>query len=305
MLDLHFSRNEPKLFAVAASTGIICLFIIELLHTEPIRHLKTIELADPSILVLSLAWCPSKEDASVIAASLSDGRIVTLDYESPRSSMNLGVSHSLEVWTLAWSAISDVPESLQLYSGGDDSAICRHYLKSNQLHLVESSADTELAEYCPLSRDSKIHMAGVTAILPLCDLDEEKPELLLTGSYDEYVRVLTSGTSTDRRKFQCLAEKRLYGGVWRLVLMEKVVEEDKVIFVVLASCMHAGARILEVRRLQGEEWTIEVVARFEEHESMNYASDARLNTHGCTKSFTVVSTSFYDKKLCVWKYKGP
>ena len=44
-------------------------------------------------------------------------------------------------------------------------------------------------------------------------------------------------------------------------------------------------------------WTFEVLARFEEHRSMNYGSDV-LPTNGKLKS--IVSTSFYDKRLCLW-----
>ena len=66
--------------------------------------------------------------------------------------------------------------------------------------------------------------------------------------------------------------------------------------------MHAGARILEVRRTEGGKWLINVLAKFVEHESMNYASDGCcIYVGGRVEGFTVVSTSFYDKKLCVWK----
>ena len=69
--------------------------------------------------------------------------------------------------------------------------------------------------------------------------------------------------------------------------------------------MHAGVKLLEVRRGIGEynaRWSITVLARFVEHESMNYASDGHcVYSGGRVKRFTVVSTSFYDKKLCLWE----
>lgn len=76
------------------------------------------------------------------------------------------------------------------------------------------------------------------------------------------------------------------------------------VFRVLASCMHAGAKILEVRRREGRKWQINVLAKFVEHESMNYASDGRprYGERGIEGS-TVVSTSFYDKRICVWETK--
>lgn len=63
--------------------------------------------------------------------------------------------------------------------------------------------------------------------------------------------------------------------------------------------MHAGTRV--VRLCKGENggrWEFDVVASFEEHESMNYGSDAQPRD-GAVK--TIVSTSFYDKKLCLWR----
>lgn len=304
MLDLHFSPNEPDLFAVAASTGAICLFVVKKTDPEPIRHVKTIELADASILVLALAWTPPLVNAPVIAASLSNGRIVTFDYKSPQSSMRTFTSHSLEAWTVAWSTKASRRESVQLYTGGDDSAICRHDLKSNQLSDGEST-DTGQADRRQASLDTKIHMAGVTAIVPLSPCDEEKTDFLLTGSYDEYVRVLAIDTSPNSTRFRVLAEKRLHGGVWRLMDIACSTEDPggDVIFTIVASCMHAGARILIIRRSKGGKWTIEVGARFEEHESMNYASDARFDSDGYSPTCTVVSTSFYDRKLCVWNFR--
>jgi hypothetical protein len=82
----------------------------------------------------------------------------------------------------------------------------------------------------------------------------------------------------------------------------------EVIFMVLASCMHAGVRVLRVARDGDEKWSIKVLAKFEEHESMNYASDVgpRLNAAGGEENnaITCVSTSFYDRKLCIWRYEG-
>ena len=68
--------------------------------------------------------------------------------------------------------------------------------------------------------------------------------------------------------------------------------------------MHAGAKILEIRRLQNGDWIIDILAKFVEHKSMNYASAGRPRKppRGTLGSFVIVSTSFYDKKLCVWEY---
>lgn len=166
------------------------------------------------------------------------------------------------------------------------------------------------------------HEAGVTAILPLPLGTEPGKDILLTGSYDDIVRVFAvhdyrPGQNSDPK---VLAEMNLGGGVWRLKFLDK--ESEKVgggmrSFRVLASCMHAGARILEIRGSKDTEWTIEVLARFEEHKSMNYGSDVQPlekkewrgiqqeAEHGdaeSAKEKVIVSTSFYDRLLCVWKF---
>lgn len=73
---------------------------------------------------------------------------------------------------------------------------------------------------------------------------------------------------------------------------------------ILASCMHAGTRVLRLCKGDGE-WRFEVTARFTEHESMNYGSDVQPLEPDAAEGGrirTVVSTSFYDKRLCVWKF---
>lgn len=164
------------------------------------------------------------------------------------------------------------------------------------------------------------HEAGVTAILPLPLGTEAGKDLLVTGSYDDHVRVFAvhDYRPDQNTRPKALAEKNLGGGVWRLKFLDR--ESEKVegghrVFKVLASCMHAGARILEIEGDKEGEWTIKVLARFEEHESMNYGSDVQpvkrrgwrglqkeeLEEDRKVKARNVVSTSFYDRRLCVWK----
>ena len=69
--------------------------------------------------------------------------------------------------------------------------------------------------------------------------------------------------------------------------------------VILASCMHAGARVLRLCKADDEPWTFEILARFEEHKSMNYGTDVQPSA-GLKKS--IISTSFYDKLLCLWEF---
>lgn len=165
-----------------------------------------------------------------------------------------------------------------------------------------------------LNADDKArhHTAGVTSILPLPipllhPLANGEP-LLLTGSYDENLRVYHATRGGD-----VLAEAGLGGGVWRLQLLNSTRTEtaksasqrgEKWTFLVLASCMHGGTRVVRVA-VGGEEAAagIEVLAEFTEHESMNYASDVWRPHDQATGELRVVSSSFYDRRVCVWKVR--
>lgn len=167
------------------------------------------------------------------------------------------------------------------------------------------------------------HEAGVTAILPLPLGTEAGKDILLTGSYDDCVRVFAvhDYRPGENTRPKVVAEKSLGGGVWRLKFLDReseMVGGGKRTFRVLASCMHAGVRILEVDGERDGEWDIKVLARFEEHESMNYGSDVQpvsrrewrgiqkkvIEEDQAVKARNVVSTSFYDRRLCVWKVPG-
>jgi diphthamide biosynthesis protein 7 len=44
-----------------------------------------------------------------------------------------------------------------------------------------------------------------------------------------------------------------------------------------------------------------VLGKFEEHKSMNYGSDSQPGVDGKGRR-TVISTSFYDRLLCLWRF---
>lgn len=79
--------------------------------------------------------------------------------------------------------------------------------------------------------------------------------------------------------------------------------------------MHAGTRIVQViheekkiKDDEDDEWTFHVLAKFEEHESMNYGSDVQPDLkkekdkekEEEKEKKKIVSTSFYDRRLCLW-----
>lgn len=306
ILDLHFSNSAPNILAVATSVGAVCFYScdVEAGSEGSLEHISTVKVADPTVLVLALAWSTCPAWPSTVAVSLSTGQIGIFDYEIPDAPVRLVPAHSLEAWTIAWSTTNASDGSPYLYSGGDDSALSMH--SSNDI-LHMATPDMELSAqigYEPKSRDFKTHGAGVTAILPLMTESERDAETLLTGSYDEFLRVLIPQLHGRRTKI--LVEKRLGGGVWRLRQLgsSQASPTGGGNFLILASCMHAGVKVVEVSRSPEENWSIRILGCFNEHLSMNYASDAQEENHdGASKNRTYVSSSFYDKRLCVWKLK--
>ncbi|KAI4113145.1 MAG: hypothetical protein LQ345_005808 [Seirophora villosa] len=294
ILDLQFTSDERKRFAVASSSGDVHLYSFQCTAHVSVTLEHTITVAPSSdILALSLKFM---WNSNMMAVTLSNGNVAILDTGNVKIRHTLPWAHSLEAWVAAWSPLR---ERLVLYSGGDDSVFHRHDCSNQQ----ESGVPRNHADFM---RDTKLHGAGVTAILPLY-VDQDGKEFIITGSYDEFVRVLQITPGSKRAKL--LLEQRMDGGVWQLRLLNYSQPSDtgsgELCYWILASCMHAGCRVMKIFRPppeKEEDWSLQVVGKFEEHESMNYASDAQQDLQaGDLKDLTFISTSFYDRKLCVWK----
>ncbi|TIA63186.1 WD40 repeat-like protein, partial [Aureobasidium pullulans] len=297
ILDIHFSPHDPTLLAVAGSTGCVQLFNLQSTSSSAsLSPLSTYQYFDPSTLVLSLAWHPTIP--SILGVTTSPGQVYLVDTSLPAAEVEGTakeiLAHELEAWTLSFSS-----SGTSIYSGGDDATLRFSGLPAslNSTNTTASNENDEQEEqqYLPSWQDRRAHNAGVTAILPL----PSEQDILITGSYDDNIRVLYA--PLQGRK-QVLAEENLEGGVWRLKMLRA--EGEKSRYTVLASCMHAGARIVEVKKDEGGEWTIEVLAKFEEHKSMNYGSDVQPGSENGGEQ-TIISTSFYDKLLCLWKSTLP
>ncbi|KAI4727781.1 WD40 repeat-like protein [Aureobasidium sp. EXF-10728] len=280
ILDIHFSPHDPSLLAVAASTGLIQLFRFSA-SSASLEPLSTHHFFSPRILVLSLAWHP--KDANILGLTTSSGGVYTVDISAPATQAKDTATellvHELEAWTVSFS-----PTGKELFSGGDDAT-----LRFSSLPACTNEDEA----FSPLQwQDRRAHQAGVTAILPLAS----ESNITITGSYDDTLRIIH--TPPIGRK-QVLAEQNLEGGVWRLKLLTSTPEKGR--YVVLASCMHAGARVVVITKDEEGEWGVEVLGRFEEHKSMNYGSDVQPGCEGGGEQ-TIVSTSFYDKLLCLWRF---
>ena len=264
-------------------------------------------------------------------------------------------SHSLEAWYATYIiSLIDRPPNMQvvrrILTGGDDAALIAH-----EMPLSSPTSPATLPPPPPSSifTDKRIHTAGVTAILPLPSLRTHLGnivgDLILTGSYDETIRLISISSSPPFPR-KVLASLNLGGGVWRIKLLSDIWRnkpdqpetKNKLEFLVLASCMHAGPQVLRITCLfgpttaaasspavgkseskshsqsakqqqednksEGEqyEWNIERVTKFEDHESMNYASDWTVHYPDSQESqdgkgVVVVSTSFYDARVCIWR----
>jgi hypothetical protein len=200
---------------VATSTGSLEFYNFDSATARLEKH-SSKQVTEPSTLVLDLLWHPSRAD--VIAVTLSDGAVSlcqsSVDDKSgsqpwrPSSTVTTTelATHSLEPWTLAFS-----PDAELLFSGGDDAVLQALKLRPIDTDTNARSEDDEDATAATLLwTDRKSHEAGVTSILPLAN------DLLITGSYDDRIRLL-SAPAVGRRKV--LAELDLGGGVWRLKML--------------------------------------------------------------------------------------
>lgn len=341
VFDLHFHPQNPSIFAIATSTACVALFQISTPSsagegegkqksesTIKITQLWTRSVhEDPSIPALFLAWTPdswlSRENADGFAVTFSDGATTVFGAETPTTQaedkglsaqcdeiIELGsfaAKQMIEVWFVALATYEDESAGKVpfMFTGNDFGSL---HTRRYQSLSSEDEGSEELLPPILLEHDDRArhHTAGVTAILPLpVGLKDDAP-LVLTGSYDEYLRVYHA-----TRRGEVLAETCLGGGVWRLQLLrtERVVEGngETCKFLVLASCMHAGTRVVRVSCAADSAWEMEVLAEFTEHESMNYASDVwkprgGYDLQGETPAeLLCVSSSFYDRRLCTWR----
>ena len=321
MFDLHFHPRDPNLFAITGSSGCVALFRVLVsggaesitpLWTKPVHE-------DSSIPALFLAWTPrgwfTNEQADGFAVTFSDGQTTvfgnnTGNITQAEEITDVGTYHArqmIEVWFVALATYHNTEgQSIPFLFTGDDFGS----LHTRRLDLLSSGSEGNEQDLLPptlLDYDDRArhHTSGTTAILPLpCPLVDDAP-LLLTGSYDEYLRIYHA-----TRRGAVLAELCLGGGVWRLQIL-KTESPDATSsnwrFLVLASCMHGGTRVVKITGDRESGWDIEILAEFTEHESMNYASDVwkgdqKADDIGTKEGeLLCLSSSFYDRRVCLWR----
>ncbi|CAJ2508743.1 Uu.00g137690.m01.CDS01 [Anthostomella pinea] len=328
LLDLHFhpAPDKHEVAAVVSSTGTLSFYRLSPMEpsSDSLKELATHKPLgdDNSVLFLSCAWHPTLHDLLAITTSDHRVHILRVDDSWCAHDTTSGpiITHTLEAWTVAFSpylgdpslvesdADSEGLQVLTVFSGGDDSNL----LSTSCLYRpLRTSGDDEVIEAtCPTAA-TRGHEAGVTAILPLALKLADGSRVVVTGSYDDCLRVYSiypqdGGMMLKQPKM--LAGENLGGGVWRLKLI-RLEDAGKSTSskarqwtaLVLASCMHAGSRVLEVTGDYGEDCQVRVLAHFEEHKSMNYGSDFQPGSELSSLPLRCVSTSFYDRLLCLWE----
>lgn len=337
VFDFQFSPRDPSLFAVALSAALVLIYRIVTCDDDPsvsakIEFIRAVNVhEDASQLTLFLAWIPPGENESEFqtiqdgfAVSFSNGQVSVFYTKPGTKSLAQGASMSevrltgvpVEIWYVAFFLKTLEDQQVPMLFAGDDmSRIC-----GVSLDQIENEQENVSFRDWQITDRGQSHDAGVTAILPL--FGDESSTILLTGSYDEHIRVYHF-----TRRSDVLASKNLGGGVWRLKVIKSEVfpAANEVIsrtpgkymlarrYLILASCMHGGSRLVRIQhsisesdlQLGAGNWDIDVLAEFKEHESMNYASDflrsRKKEEMTGENTVTCVTSSFYDRRVCVWK----
>lgn len=290
--------------AAVSSTGTLAIFRLDDADkSAPLQHLATSRCNDlgEDVLFLQCKWHPILSNVVAVTTSRGNARFLHLDDQWQISQYtDINIPNTLEAWSIAISPpfAHLETESIEttVYCGGDDSTL--RYTSCSW--VVGDTPTVPQEQYSPIAVKGK-HTSGVTAILPLNLKVGNGGRVVVTGSYDDHLRVFLIHDlheSYGARQVHQVLEENLGGGVWRLDLVRLKEEKNTAHVTLLASCMHAGVRVVELRMTEDASWSMHVTARFEEHKSMNYASDF---SPAASTNMTFVSSSFYDKLLCLWQ----
>ncbi|GAV58349.1 WD40 domain-containing protein [Cephalotus follicularis] len=218
-----------------------------------------------SSMCLCLDWNPS---ATTVTAGLSNGSIsIHSLLGSHLETLQVWKAHDFEVWATSF----DIHQPHLVYTGSDDCKFSCWDLRGSPSNLA--------------FQNSKIHTMGVCCITKSPD----DPNTLLTGSYDEYLRVWDIRSISKPVSETSIS---LGGGVWRIK------HHPSVPSVVLAACMHNGFAVVKIGGKQAE-----VIETYRKHGSLAYGADwqrGRVFQKGEGKSNVVATCSFYDRLLRIW-----
>ncbi|CAM8965185.1 unnamed protein product [Rhodiola kirilowii] len=223
------------------------------------------EVSDVNVstsMCLYLDWNPS---GTAITVGLSDGSVSVVSMTESRLSVDQQwEAHQFEVWTSTF----DCHLPYLVYTGSDDCRFCGWDMRDDPLKAAAF-------------QNTKAHSAGVCCIVK----NPSDPNILLTGSYDEYLRVWDMRLLSKPVNETCMC---LGGGVWRMKY------HPSVCGLVLTACMHNGFAIVDTKGSK-----VEIIETYKKHESLAYGADWQRRKVG--NENVVASCSFYDKLVRVWR----
>nr|GMC75688.1 diphthine methyltransferase homolog [Ipomoea batatas] len=221
-----------------------------------------------SSLCLCLDWNPS---ASSIAVGLSDGSVSILSLHESQLRTQEWKAHDFEVWAASF----DIHQPQLVYTGSDDCKFSCWDSRDDPSKLV--------------FQNTKVHTMGVCCIAK----NPSDPNTLLTGSYDEHLRIWDVRSISRPVNEKSIS---LHGGVWRIKYHPVVPG------IVLTACMHNGFAVVNVERDEPE-----VMETYKKHGSLAYGADwqrGSLCMEGKRENTAIATCSFYDRLLHIWKPEG-
>ncbi|KAG7661455.1 uncharacterized protein J8A68_005033 [[Candida] subhashii] len=273
ILDVKFNPRDSTKILTVDSIGHVIYWNFE---NDQLSILNDKQVTDSDdILITSCLFSPT--DPESVLLTFTDGTSALFNLNRFEISLWLDTQHELECWTGAFGEIGEL--SNVVYTGGDDSRLIAHDLRSGE-HIWTTSRNQ--------------HDAGVVSILsPGPDWNTTNPHTLWTGSYDDQLRVfdlrvMDKGNPSLLPGYipKLLHSENLGGGVWRLI-PSPVSGDDRV----LVCCMYDGARIVNL-----DEQSHFTVDRYfkRDHESMCYGADWSPDAK------FVATCSFYDNVVQTW-----
>ncbi|XP_030022222.1 diphthine methyltransferase [Manduca sexta] len=259
ILDQKWSQwpiqNHPTL-ATVTSDGTLQLY--RLIDNNGKLSLKFWfdHMVGENVLALSHDWSTNKtrSEEPTMVVSDSSGTVTVMKLIGDNiQSLGTWKAHEYEAWIAAFNYWN----TDLFYSGGDD--------------CVFKCWDVRMADVAVAV--NKRHQAGVTTVRSHVDKEHQ----LLTGSYDEKVRLWDC-----RNLKTCVTDADVKGGVWRLKWHPN--KSD----IILAACMYGGFRILRANE------ELDVICEYMDHESIAYGADWKQDA-----SSIVATCSFYDCKMHV------
>ncbi|KAL3623938.1 hypothetical protein CASFOL_032754 [Castilleja foliolosa] len=267
----HLQSPDKPLLAQADADGCVKIYRLQCSDSDgsEISGTSLNEVTGQTIsssMCLCIDW---NQSATSLAVGLSSGSVSIVSlHEAQLETLHEWKAHDFELWAASF----DIQQPMLVYTGSDD-------CKFSCWDLRDDPSNNSVFQ------NTKAHKMGICCIAK----SPFDPNTLLTGSYDEYLRVwdVRSSSKPVSESSICLG-----GGVWRIK------HHPTVQGLVLTACMHNGFSIV---RFEGDR--VEVVETYDKHDSLAYGADWQRGLVVGGKSAAIASCSFYDRLVRVWKPK--